>query len=240
MRNGLRGLFPCAALLAVLWVSGCAYTVAGTKLAPITPPHPPFQSLVEHTVGDFSFTLEGGKMVTSNFVGHMLSKEIVNSWKERGYVRDAVYVESGAFSHTADYNLTLNGTQYGESSIGMQILSGLTLTLLPYTVTQHYDITYAVEDVKSGEKYSAGIQETDTTYVELFLLLALPVSQRGHKDTVQRMGDHLYEQLYRHGAFQRPAEASVASPDVPSALRRDRASRQCAAMESELPAKSQL
>lgn len=212
MRDVFRWLYSLAAVLGLCWTSGCSYSVAGTKLPAITPPRPSFQPHIEQTVGDFSFTLEGGKIITSNFAGRTLNNDILRSWKDRGYVRDAKYVESGLFSRTADYNLTLSGTQYGESSIGMQLLSGLTLMLLPYEVTQHYDIQYTVEDVKSGKKYSASVQESDKAYVELFLLFALPVAQRGHQDTVQRMGDHLFEQLYRQGAFRDAGEAPVGSP----------------------------
>lgn len=212
MRERHRGSVSAALGLALFCTTGCVYTIAGTKLPPLTPPPPSFRPLVEHSVGDFAFTLEGGKMVTSSYAGSLLTKSIMASWKERGYVNEEKYVESRSFSRTADYNLTLNGTQYGESSIGMQILSGLTLFLIPYTVKQNYDIRYSVEDVKTGKMYSAAVQESDETIFELFLLFALPIGQRGHQDTVQRMGDHLYDQLYRQGAFQRAVESPTSSP----------------------------
>jgi hypothetical protein len=211
MKNLARRLSALLSLLALLTTSGCVYTMVGTKLPPITPPQPSFQPSIEYTVGDFSFTLEGGKMITSNFQGRQLSDSIFEAWKDRGYIKDARYVENGGFSGAADYDLTLSGTQYGESSIGMQILSGLTLMVLPYSVTQNYDIQYLVQDAKTGEKYSAAVQESNKTYVELFLVLALPFGQRGQKETIQRMSDHLYDQLYRQGAFQHAA-APAAGP----------------------------
>jgi hypothetical protein len=201
MRGSRRRWLSLAPIVALLSASGCAYTVAGTSLKPITPQAPSFQPRVEHTVGDFEFTLESGKMVTSHYVGRTLSDQIMEAWKERGYIRDAQFVEAGAFTPSADYELTLNGSQYGDSSIPMQILSGLTLMLLPYSVTQNYDVQYVLEDVRSGRKYSAGVQESDKTWVELLLIFALPVAHRGHTETVRNMGDHLYEQFHRQGAF---------------------------------------
>jgi len=212
IRERCRELFLLALLVGLCFATGCAYTIAGTKLPPLTPPQPSFQPHVEYAVGDFSFTLEGGKMVTSHFAGRVLNNDIMASWRQRGYINGEKYVEPGSFSGTADYNVTLSGTQYGESSIGMQILSGLTFFLLPYTVTTNYDIRYSIEDVKSGKKYGAAVQESDETILELFLLLTLPIAQRGHQDTVQRIGDHLYDQLYRQGAFQRTVESPVSSP----------------------------
>ncbi len=207
MKEARHWLAQLLALVTALFASGCAYTTVGIKLQPVTPPRPAFQPSVEQTVGDFSFTLEGGKMVTSNYAGRLLNDGILGSWKDHGYIHDAQYVESGAFTGKADYDVTLSGSQYGESSIAMQFLSGLTLTLLPYTVTQNYDIQYTLLDVKSGKKYSASVQESSKTYVELFLVFASPFSYQNQKETMARMGDHLYEQLYNQGAFQRAAEA---------------------------------
>lgn len=192
----------CGSLLTICAITGCSYTTEGTKLGPITTQPPTFQPKIEHTVGDFSFTLEGGKMITSNFAGKLVNEQMLDAWKERKYIGDAEYVESGAFSGKADYNLILSGSQYGESSIGMQILSGLTLFLIPYTVTQNYDLQYTLTDVKTGKKYSANIEESNKIYQELFLLFALPFGQHGQAAMFERIGDHLYKQFYEKGAFQ--------------------------------------
>jgi hypothetical protein len=196
--------------LVLAFISGCAYTVAGTKLPPLVPPAASFQPRVEHTVGDFSFTLEGGAMVTSEFVGRQLNGQITRVWKDRGYIREEKGVDHRAFSGTADYNVTLTGTQYGESSLGMQILSGLTLFLVPTSTTQHYDLQYTVEDVKTHATYGATVKEEDKTYMQLFLLFTLPVAGRGHQHTMERVAEHLYDQLHRQGLFQAPQ--SVPTP----------------------------
>jgi hypothetical protein len=179
------------------------YMTEGTKLPPITPrPASAFQPQIEHTVGDFSFTLEGGKMVTSNLAGEAINENILSSWKDRKYIRDHDSVDAGAFTGKADYNLTLSGSQYAESSIGMQILSGLTLFLIPYTVTENYDLQYRLTDVKTGQKYSGSIEESNKGYVELFLLFGAPFGIHNQQKMFERMGDHLYDQLYQQGAFQ--------------------------------------
>ncbi|MEY4717756.1 MAG: hypothetical protein RL563_374 [Pseudomonadota bacterium] len=63
-------------LLAATLISGCAYVTEGTKLGSITPPANSVQPFVEHSVGDFSFSLEGGKMVTSNFAGKLINENV--------------------------------------------------------------------------------------------------------------------------------------------------------------------
>lgn len=203
MKHVLRASAVLCTLLVSLTTGGCAYITMGRKLAPITPPRPGFQPAVEYTVGDYSYTLEGGKMTTSEYAGHALSEVILESWKEHAYIRDFRHVEAGAFTGTADYEITMSGSQYGASSVGMQIVSGLTLFLLPYSVAQSYDIQYTLRDRSSDTKYSASVQEANDAYVELFLIFALPFGLMNQHATMARMADHLYDQLYRQGAFQR-------------------------------------
>ena len=170
------------------------------------PPVPQFKPTVEQTVGNFAYAVGDTKMITSNVQGMQLNADILGSWKQSGYIAGERYVENGAFTRGADYDVTLNGSQYGESHIVMQVLSYLTLFLVPYSVTQNYDLQYAVQDSASGQLYSASVQTTETIYVELFLLFALPWSVRNHDANVALIGDYLYEQLRDQGAFQKPGE----------------------------------
>jgi hypothetical protein len=48
--------------------------------------------------------------------------------------------------------------------------------------------------------------------VQLFLLFALPVSNRGHEETVGRIADHLYQQFRAQGAFEAAAPVPAAAP----------------------------
>ena len=170
------------------------------------PPVPQFKPTVEQTVGNFAYAVGDTKMITSNVQGMQLNTDILGSWKQSGYIAGERYVENGAFTRGADYDVTLNGSQYGESHIVMQVLSYLTLFLVPYSVTQNYDLQYAVRDGASGQLYSASVQTRETIYVELFLLFALPWSVRNHDANMALIGNYLYEQLRDQGVFQKPGE----------------------------------
>ena len=141
---------------------GCAYVSSTMPLAPMMtpPPVPQFKPTVEQTVGNFAYAVGDTKMITSNVQGMQLNTDILGSWKQSGYIAGERYVENGAFTRGADYDVTLNGSQYGESHIVMQVLSYLTLFLVPYSVTQNYDLQYAVQDSASGQLYSASVQTT--------------------------------------------------------------------------------
>jgi hypothetical protein len=187
-------------LLLVASSTGCI-TIAGGGLPAISPAPPSERGTLEETVGDFSFTLEGGKLVTSNKAGRILNDALLARWKQRGYIAGHTYVPSGRFTGKADYDLTLSGSQYGESSIALQIVSGLTRLLIPNTVDNRYDIQYTLVNVKTGAKYSASVEDRYEMWSELFLVFALPWSGRGASKTWDLMADHLYEQLRAQGAF---------------------------------------
>src|SRR5215470_11203964 len=199
------------AFAALLFLAGCTYSVAGDIPAAIEPPPAPasFQPAVEYTVADFKFALGGGDMTTSIFDGRELSTEIMRSWQRRGYVRSEQYVVDGSFSGTADYHLTLRGSQRGETSFTMQVINALSLSLIPYTITQRYDFRYVLEDVKSGAQYAATVEASDKTWVEPLLIFTLPFAGRGHLKTMRRVGDDLYDQFRRQGAFTRGGESDA-------------------------------
>src|SRR5262245_34053126 len=79
-------------LLACIWVGGCQ-TFADGKLIAIQPPLPAVVPAVEHTVGEFTFTMGGGVAKPSTLDGKLLSQEIMKSWKKRGYIRSEEFVK---------------------------------------------------------------------------------------------------------------------------------------------------
>jgi hypothetical protein len=193
-------------LVGSLWfavgTTGCM-TVSGEQLTPLqgvtaAPEVPP---TLEQSVGNFSFHLDGGKMITSNKAGRMINDEILKAWKKKGYIVKSEYVKSAQFTGQADYNFTLSGSLYGESSIFLQILSGLTLFVIPHTIEQKFDIQYTLEDVRTKQKYGASVEDSYTQWGQLFLIFAAPWSGNGARNTYEAMADHLYDQLRRDGAF---------------------------------------
>jgi len=213
-RATARRVQRLAAVLCLAAWAGCTYTVAGDTPAEIEPTAPAFQPAVEHTVADFKFVLGGGDMATSIFDGRQLSTEIMQYWQERGIVRSEQYVADGAFSGTADYHLTLRGSQRGNTRVAMQVINVLTLALVPYTITQDYDFEYVLDDVHSGAQYTATAKASDKTWVEPLLVLALPWAGCGHLETMGRVGDSLYDQFSRQGAFAKPLEGKTTAVEA--------------------------
>lgn len=171
--------------------------------------------MVEQTIGDFSFHLDGGKMITSVKAGRTVNDMIMGRWREQGLITSATYVKSSRFSGNADYNLTLGGHQEGESSIALQVLSGLTLFLLPYSVDTQFDLVYTLEHVETGRTFEAKTADNFRTIVGLLLLPITPFAMGGSARTYDRLADHLYNQLAAQAAFDPdswPAPAQTSAP----------------------------
>jgi hypothetical protein len=160
---------------------------------------------IEQTVGNYSFHLDGGKLITSNKAGREVNKLILERWKTRGLITRETYVESSQFTGNAEYNLTLSGRQEGDSNVILQFLSGLTLFILPYWVNTEFDLVYSIEHVGSGKKFEAKASESYLTITR----------------TYNRLADHLYQQLAEQGAFSPETLASNPSKKAAEGLGQD-------------------
>ena len=197
------------ALLA-LACSACV-TISDGELDPLTPAPPARPGLVEYTIGDFEFTLEGGKIFSSQRAGRTLSNAILSQWQRKGYIENFRYVERSRFTGAADYNITLKGSQRGTSRRWQQFLSILSFLLIPHSVDTQFDIQYEMEHIRRQTFYDAAVRAGFVTWWETFLLLALPLASDGGDKTIESMADHLYAELAASGAFEDPPDVEARS-----------------------------
>jgi len=176
-------------------------TFSGEKLTELKPLIPMVSPKIEESVGDFTFHLDGGAMVTDNKAGRIINNAILEKWKSNKYISDFIYVKKESFTGDAQYNLTLSGHQEGQSSVAMQIISGLTLFLLPYSVNTSYDLTYKLENVKTGKKYTAKVFEDMSTVMWLLYFPALPFAFVGADNTMENISENIYQNFVQQGAF---------------------------------------
>lgn len=198
---------------------GCI-TTAGNQLTDTDPKAGVVSPSIEQTVGDFSFHLDGGKMVTSNKMGRELNDEILGRWEKSGFIVDHRYVKSSGFSDSSIFRVTLSGHQEGESSIALQIISGLTLTVIPYSVNSKMDLGYSLENSESGCVFEASASDSYRTTVGLLLLPISPFTQGGRKRTFDRISNDLYAQLATQGAFEE--HGSCRASETPQSTAADR------------------
>ncbi|WP_197488495.1 hypothetical protein [Methylomonas koyamae] len=171
-----------------------------SELKPISPKAT--VSIEESVSKDFTFELDGGQMVTDNKMGRTLNELILDNWKDKNYISGYEYVPLEKFTNSTDYTLTLKGSQTGESSIAMQVISGLTLMMIPYTVNTTMDLEYVLKNVKTGATYNSKAKETVKSWSWLLLLPALPFAGNGMATAADHIAEHVYQDFVSQGAFQ--------------------------------------
>ena len=190
--------------LVVCALSGCMTFAESEPVAAPPTPSPqlaPFS--VAYRVPAFTFALNDDEPKTSHVDGMLLAKEITDAWRERGLIGGAQLAEPNApWPGDFFYALTFSGGQRNDDSgFWMQGFNTLTLFLLPYSVTHHYDILCVAENVLTGKQYTATVRATDKTWVTLPFLPALPWYAHGHRKEMAHVADRLYEALANQGAF---------------------------------------
>ena len=184
----------------VFLLSGCM-TFSGDKLAEIEAIIPMESPIIEESVGDYTFHLDGGALVSDNKAGRVINNALLENWKDNDYISDFTYVKTSKFTGDAKYNLTLSGHQEGESSVFMQVISGLTLFIIPHSITTSYDLVYDLENVKTGQKYTTKVSDEVKTVNWLLFLPAFPFSFVGAINTYERLAEHAYQNFVKQGAF---------------------------------------
>jgi hypothetical protein len=192
-----------SSIVPALLCSGCLM-VGRAVPPPPPPPAPATAPHIEYALGEFTFQMNEREPIPSHVDARLLAAEIVDQWERRGYVADAERLAADEFSPEAAYHVTVGGSVRAESSFWAELLNALTLTVVPYTVTNHYDLQVAVQPARGGAAVVAGAQTADQTWIGLLLLVGLPFAERGHAEEMARLADVLYAGLLAQGAFAPP------------------------------------
>lgn len=199
-----RAPSPLLALLCSVAASGCLM-VGRAQPPPVPPAAPAAAPRIEYTLGEFTFQMNEGDAIPSHFDARLLGAEIFAEWERRGYVSEAERVDADELSPDAAYHVTVSGSVHAESSFWAQLLNALTVLLVPYSVTNHYDVQVSVQPSAGDTPIVASARSADKTWIGLLMVLGLPFAERGHGEEMARLADALYAQLQAQGAFGRSA-----------------------------------
>ncbi|MGH0036466.1 MAG: hypothetical protein ACQGVK_15675 [Myxococcota bacterium] len=204
---------PTAALRACLLLvaassvlqTGCMF-LAKEQPSPVeilAPPHRPF---VEYQISpDFQVTTPGGgyiKLATSTKIGRSFMDGMLDRWEDQGAIEGYAYVNPtrGDFTERSNLRLVLEGAVVLESNFGLQLISGLTLLVIPAYGSRQYDLLRADLGGRTYRAYSHGRLDE---WVQILLIPATPFAPFVESRFRDRLRDDLYEQLRRAGIFDR-------------------------------------
>jgi hypothetical protein len=199
------------ASICILGLSGCLH-LSQDLLSPVEISPSPFKPFVEYQVSpNFQVSTPGGgyiKLATSNKIGRELMNEALQRWKKKGYIAGFEYINHtrGDFTVDSELRLILGGSGTMKSNVGLQVLSGLTLLVIPVYGEQTFDVTVmGTRADLEGREFHAAAKEGVEEWIQLFLLPTMFFAPGVDSDARARVGDHVYLQLQEQGAFENPA-----------------------------------
>lgn len=205
-------------LLAVL--PGCL-TFSGDKLPEIAPPTSVGAYSFELGFRDFSYSLDGGALQSSATMADKITSRLGGSWVRHGYASRVVQRGRAAGTGASDYMLTMTGNLDGESSVVLQVISGLTLLIIPHTIDAHAFLVFELKRESDGATFKASVAEDVNQVTWLPFILGLPWMEAGADHAVEKMALHLYQQFAAQGAFGSAPSKSKQEPTSAPAESRD-------------------
>ncbi len=120
-------------------------------------------------------------------------------WKNKDIIAD--YDFAGELKKLPDYTLTVSGERNEDSSIIGAVLCGLTLMLIPSSSTLTYDLNLEFVNNHTQKHFTVKAKNGVTTWMQILLLPALPVSWIGANNMINDVADYTYDELRKQGAF---------------------------------------
>ncbi len=162
-----RGRLPAVLVLATSMVSGCMSFRQGRQFDGEWPmrhsePRPRVSVVLRHE------TIIGGKQTEPNPTG----TEILRQTVLRAYNDAQIFggVRPGMAAGGGELQVDVTIVNRGDPNIGLAVLSGLTLTLLPAVATDNFTMRTAVRNPEGTVLAEVEHGDAMTTWIQLFLV----------------------------------------------------------------------
>jgi hypothetical protein len=188
------------AILLLLAFQSCV-TWSGDKLADIDAPAAMGCYFIESSFRDFDYTLDGGALHSSASMADKINNGIERCWVRHGYAKTFVHRGRSPGTGRAEYTLTLTGNVDGKSSVVLQVISGLTLLLIPHTINARTYLTFELKRERDGATFKASAAEDVHQITWLPLIVGLPWMNAGVNSALDKVALHIYQQFAAQGAF---------------------------------------
>ncbi len=146
--------------------------------------------------------------LSATVVSSAITNSIANNWKRKGIV--SKYGKPGDIKADPDFTLTVSGVRNEEGNIGMAVLSGLSLMIVPTSSTLIYDLEVELINNRTAARYKAKAKNSISTVMEIVFLPALPFSLMGASSALNDISTHLYNEFQKQGAFGGVADEMAA------------------------------
>ena len=188
-------------VVAVMICSPGCLSFSGDRLEEIDPPQARRAVSIESGFRDFLFQVDGGAISTSASIADKLNRDVLRRWQRRGYVSRFNQRGRKEFTDRPDFTLALSGSLDGRSNVFLQILSGLTLLVIPHYINAEAYFSYELTNTKTGQVYKADVEEDVLRVFWLPFIVGLQFMKVGESHAIDKVALHLYKQFAEQGAF---------------------------------------
>jgi len=98
-----------------------------------------------------------------------LQKKVIERFEKSG-----LYSSVSVVNQNSDFTVTTSVIDEGSASMGMAVVTGLTLYLVPSSATDTFKVTAIVKNNKTGVEKTIEIEDFTTMWQQIFLLPLLP------------------------------------------------------------------
>ncbi|HJO93945.1 MAG TPA: hypothetical protein QF753_11130 [Victivallales bacterium] len=154
-------------------------------------------------VGDFKQYYNGKidtrGIISNKKMGENCIKGLLDPWMQDKFINN--FMSEKQYKKTADYTLVLNGKLHEKSSPTLNIISILTLFIVPSYVKTEFDLSLELTDNKTKQVYKQPFKASFTVWKDLIFLPLFPVFWIRMDNRRFDKSMYLYHNFIKQGTF---------------------------------------
>ncbi len=154
-------------------------------------------------VADFKQYYDGKidyeNVVSNEKMGLNCLAGVLNPWKAEKLIKNYKAIEK--YKKLPDYTLVLNGHINAGSSIALNILSPLTLFIIPSYKTASFNLSFVLINNNTQEEFIENLNTSFTTWVDLIFLPVFPLFWIRMDNRITDRSMFIYHLFKEKGAF---------------------------------------
>ena len=154
-------------------------------------------------VGDFKQYCDGEidtrNIISNEQMGLNCLAGMLAPWKNGELIKEYQPIEK--YKKIPDYTLVLNGFINEDSSTTLNIVSALTLFIIPSYITASFDLSFVLINNTTKEEYKNNLKTSFTTWKDLVFLPLFPLFWIRMDNRITDKSMYMYHLLNEQGAF---------------------------------------
>jgi hypothetical protein len=135
----------------------------------------------------------------SNDVGFDVLNKILNTWKDKDFIKE--YGAVASLQSKADYILTLSGDRKLLGSLPIGMLTACTLGVIPSRFEWRYNLQLEIKNKKTNKKYGKKIAASYVEWTSILLVPIWPFGMIGSNNMFNDASMYSYSEFRKQGVF---------------------------------------